>query len=155
MKKLGPWLVLLAILSMSFTGVSYAAPGMRGGGWGMNSQYGRMFNPKTVETVSGEVMKVDKIMPMRGMSYGIHLTLKTDKGDISVHLGPAWYIDKQEPAIKVGDKIDVEGLQGHLQGKPRYNRPGTPEGRLSADAAGRKRHANVGRTEDGPINKIL
>ena len=118
MKKISLWLVLLAILSMSLAGASYAAPGMRGGGWGMNSGYGRMFNPNTVETVSGEVMKVDKIMPMKGMSYGIHLTLKTDKGDISVHLGPAWYIDKQKPAIQVGDKVKVKGSRVTFQGSP-------------------------------------
>ena len=118
MKKISPWLVLFAILSMSLAGASYAAPGMRGGGWGMNSGYGRMFNPNTVETVSGEVMKVEKIMPMRGMSYGIHLTVKTDRGDISVHLGPAWYIDKQEPAIQVGDKVEVKGSRVTFQGNP-------------------------------------
>jgi hypothetical protein len=118
MKKISPWLVLFAILSLSLAGSSYAGPMMRGGDWGMHSQYGRMFNPKTVETVSGEVMKKDKIMPMRGMSYGIHLTLKTDKGDVSVHLGPAWYINEQEPAIKVGDKVEVKGSKVTFQGSP-------------------------------------
>jgi hypothetical protein len=118
MKKISPWLVLFAILSLSLAGSSYAGPMMRGGGWGMNSQYGRMFNPKTVETVSGEVVRVDKVIPMKGMSHGIHLTLKTNKGDISVHLGPAWYIDNQEPAIRVGDKVEVEGSRVTFQGNP-------------------------------------
>jgi hypothetical protein len=30
-----------------------------GGGWGPGSQYGRMYDPKTVETVAGEITKVE------------------------------------------------------------------------------------------------
>ena len=146
MKKLSPWLVLLAILSMSLAGTSYAAPGMPGGGWGMNSQYGSLFNPKTVETVSGEVMKIDKIMPMKGMSYGIHLTLKTDKGDISVHLGPAWYIDKQKPAIQVGDKVEVKGSRVAFQGSAVIIAQEVSKGGRELIDSGRQRHPNVGRT---------
>jgi hypothetical protein len=118
MKKISPWLVLLTILSMSLAGTSYAGPMMRGGGWGMNSRYGRMFNPNTVETVSGKVVKIDEIMPMRGMSRGIHLTLRTGKGDVSVHLGPAWYINKQEPAVQVGDRVDIKGSMVTFHGGP-------------------------------------
>jgi hypothetical protein len=63
------------------------------GGWGPGSDYGRMYDPKTVETVTGDVVKVDRITPMRGMSSGVHLVVKTDKGDVSVHLGPQWYLE--------------------------------------------------------------
>ena len=48
----------------------------------------RMYNPAAVETISGTVESVDKITPMKGMMYGVHLSLKTDKETISVHLGP-------------------------------------------------------------------
>ena len=54
----------------------------------MGTPYQRMYNPATVETISGTVESVDKITPMRGMYYGIHIQLKTDKETISVHLGP-------------------------------------------------------------------
>ncbi len=106
----------LAIMSVTVTGMALASPMM--GGWGMNSRYGRMYDPRTVETVSGEVLKIDKIMPMRGMSYGIHIALKTGKGEIPVHLGPAWYIDRQSPAIKAGDKLEVKGSRIMFRGEP-------------------------------------
>ncbi len=121
MKALKLVLACAVVLSMGMAVVSYAqSPGMGrgGGGWGMNSKYGRMYNPQTVETISGEVVKVDKVMPMRGMSNGIHLLVKTDKGDVSVHLGPAWYIDRQDTSIKVGDKVDVKGSKVEIAGKP-------------------------------------
>jgi hypothetical protein len=89
-----------------------------GGGWGMGTSYQRMYNPSTVETVSGTVESVDQFTPMRGMSYGIHVMLKTDKEVISVHLGPSWFINKQGLNIQKGDTIEVKGSRITFQGKP-------------------------------------
>jgi hypothetical protein len=97
------------------------AQGLRwrgGGGWGPGGQYGRMYDPKTVETVSGEVMSVQQMTPMKGMGRGVHLTLKTDKETVDVHLGPAWYIERQDIKIAAGDKIEVKGSRITFDGKP-------------------------------------
>ena len=94
-------------------------PGWRGsGGWGTGTPYQRMYNPATVETISGTVESVDKITPMRGMYYGIHLQLKTDKETISVHLGPGWYIERLDTKIEKGDNIQVKGSRVTMMGKP-------------------------------------
>jgi hypothetical protein len=77
-----------------------------------------MYDPKTVETVTGEVVKVDRITPMRGMSGGVHLVVKTDKGDVSVHLGPQWYLENQDVKIEPKDKVEIKGSRVTLQGKP-------------------------------------
>jgi len=77
-----------------------------------------MYNPKTAETISGEVVSVDKFTPLKGMSYGVHLTVKTDKETISVHLGPAWYIENQDVKIEPKDKIQVKGSRITFDGKP-------------------------------------
>ena len=98
MRKLIAVSTVLAFLLFPF-GPGALAQGMKwrgSGGWGPGSAYGRMYDPKTVETVTGEVVKVDRITPMRGMSGGVHLVVKTDKGDVSVHLGPQWYLENQE-----------------------------------------------------------
>jgi len=70
----------------------------------MGSQYQRMYDPKTVETISGTIESIDKIIPMKGMYYGIHLLLKTDKETIPVHLGPGWYIERLDTKIGKGDR---------------------------------------------------
>ena len=94
-------------------------PGWRGsGGWGTGTPYQRMYNPATVETISGTVESVDKITPMRGMYYGIHLQLKTDKETISVHLGPGWYIERLDTKIEKGDNVQVKGSRVTMMGKP-------------------------------------
>ncbi len=112
---------LVAVLSLilAHSGAFAAWAGWRGsGGWGMGSQYNRMYNPATVETVSGTVESVDKVTPMKGMNYGIHLTVKTDKETVAVHLGPGWYIERLDTRIEKGDKIEVKGSRVTIDGKP-------------------------------------
>ncbi len=55
---------------------------------------------------------------MRGMSHGVHLLVKLDKGEISVHLGPAWYIENQDVKIAAGDKVEIKGSKVSIGGKP-------------------------------------
>lgn len=81
----------------------------RNTGWGRNSNYGRLFNPKTVETLTGTVVAVERILLSENMSYGIHLKVKTNAETISVHLGPAWYIDNQDIQFVKGDKVTITG----------------------------------------------
>jgi len=113
---------LAVVVSVLFiVSVAFAQPwkGYRGsGGWGMGTQYQRMYNPATVETISGTVESVDKVTPMKGMYYGIHLLLKTDKETVSVHLGPEWYIERLDTKIEKGDKIEVKGSRVTFEGKP-------------------------------------
>ncbi len=97
-------------------GTALAQGGMggrgRGGGGGA-----RMYDPKTVETVTGTVVKVEHIKGQGG-GGGIHLVLKTDKEEIAVHLGPAWYVDKQAVKIAAQDSIEVRGSRVTYEGKP-------------------------------------
>lgn len=119
MRKLGLPVTVLFLLSLFFTAKSFAQ-GMGGGGRGAGSQQSRQYNPSTVETISGEVVSVDKIPSRRGMSYGVHLTVKTDKETIPVHLGPGWYLDKQPVQIKPQDQVTVTGSRITYQGKPAF-----------------------------------
>jgi hypothetical protein len=114
MKKTGTVIAVLAIFSLLFTFGSFAQMGQMwkgSGGWGMGMQYSKMYNPKTVETITGEVVSVDKITPMKGMSQGVHIMLKTAKETISVHLGPDWYIEKQDIKIKPKDTVEVKAQE--------------------------------------------
>lgn len=77
-----------------------------------------MYDTKTVETIAGEVVSVWKITPTKGMAYGVHLIVKTDKEAVSVHLEPGWYIENQDIKIKPKDKIEVKGSRITFEGKP-------------------------------------
>jgi hypothetical protein len=89
-----------------------------GGGWGPGTSYARMYSPQSIETVTGEVLSVERITPVKGMSYGIHIMVKTDRETISIHLGPAWYIENQDVKIAPGDRVEVKGSRITFEGKP-------------------------------------
>jgi len=124
MKKVVRFISLIGILALILTATAaWAQPGMgpgrgQGRGWGAGDPYSRMYDPKTAETLSGEVVQVDKFTPGRRMSYGVHFTLKTEKETIPVHLGPSWYMEKQALAIAQGDKVEVTGSRVNYQGQP-------------------------------------
>ncbi|MGZ5544981.1 MAG: DNA-binding protein [Limisphaerales bacterium] len=78
----------------------------------------RNYDPKTVETIEGKVLSIEKTTPAKKRGYGVHLTLQTDKETIAVHLGPAWYIDNQTPKIEANNTITVTGSRVTIDGKP-------------------------------------
>lgn len=91
MRRKGIISLVVAVAVLLTASIAFAGPwnGWRGsGGWGMGSQYNRMYNPATVENLMGTVEAVDKVTLMQGMNSGVHIMLKTDKETISVHLGP-------------------------------------------------------------------
>jgi len=81
----------------------------------------KMYNaliPTTVKCVIAEVGQVDQVWgPMKGKSYGVNLTVKTDKETLTVYLGPSWYIDRQDMKIGKSDIIEVRGCKKIYNGK--------------------------------------
>ncbi|KLV10169.1 DNA-binding protein [Photobacterium ganghwense] len=89
------------------------------GGWGPHSPYGMMYNNQTMEEASGEVVTVDKISMMHQMQQqGVHLTVKAGQDTLSVHLGPAWYLEKQDVKIMPGDKVTIKGSRITFDDEP-------------------------------------
>lgn len=103
-----PLLFLAVVFILSLSVVTFSQQGMMKGK--MGGEQGRMmYDTNTVETISGEVVSIDKIQSGRGMSGGIHIKIKTARETISVHLGPAFYIEKQSVKINIKDIIEVTG----------------------------------------------
>lgn len=120
-KNGGIWLAVVSVLVLAFATGSFAQRGMKwkgSGGWGMETQYGRMYDPNTVERIAGQVAGVETITPAKGMANGVHLLVKTDRETVSVHLGPLWYIENQDITIEPEDKIEVRGSRITFEGRP-------------------------------------
>lgn len=121
MNRLVVSVLAIAVLALCVVTESIAQGGMKwrgSGGWGPGGHYGRMYDPKSVEIISGRVITVEKITPRTGMSYGVHATLQSEKETISVHLGPGWYIENQDVKIEPQDTIEVKGSRVTFAGKP-------------------------------------
>jgi hypothetical protein len=77
----------------------------------------RLFDPSTIVTVSGSVASESRID--RGTGHlGVHLSVKTPDGEIPVHLGPDFWVDKQTLKFAKGDEITVTGSRITFEGKP-------------------------------------
>jgi hypothetical protein len=64
------------------------------------------------------VIAVEIATPMKQMSSGVHLKLKTANETVAVHLGPSWYIENQDTKVEPRDKIELKGSRVTIDGKP-------------------------------------
>jgi len=46
------------------------------------------------------------------------VVLKTEKEEVSVILGPQWYLENQDVKIEPKDKVEIKGSRVTIQGKP-------------------------------------
>jgi hypothetical protein len=118
MRKSIIYITALAVFLSLFAGVSFAQTGKGDRGWGPGSGYNRMYNPEKVETLRGEIEKIDYFTERISMNRGVHIVLKTDKESISVHLGPPWYVHKLGIKLAPGDKVQVTGSRIIFNKKP-------------------------------------
>ncbi len=80
------------------------------GGGGGGYAY-RDYDRAKVVTLSGTV---ESLFTSGGR--GLHAVLKTDKGNIDVHLGPEYWL-KGRISLKKGDAISVTGSRSEFKGK--------------------------------------
>ena len=106
-------------------GYGYGYGGYYGGypmypGPGREGPHKKIFDSKTIKTISGQVIKVDQV-PEPGFGMEMRLTVFTDKKEVlPVYLGPAFYIAGSEKAkhFKIGDQVTVSGSQVVVRGEP-------------------------------------
>lgn len=114
-------MAVFLILSLVVVPASFAEKGMRGkmgDGMGPGDPYARTYNPASVETLNGEVVEVDKMTPKGRRGEGIHLDFKTEAETITVHLGPAWFLEKKGMNIEKSDQLEIKGSRVALDGNP-------------------------------------
>ena len=75
------------------------------------------YDVKTVATIGGRVLSVEKTAPANRRGNWINLLLQTGNETIAVQLGPDWYIDKQTPRIQPNDTIKVTGSRVTMDGR--------------------------------------
>jgi hypothetical protein len=115
MKKLLCCIATAIMLAVTASTALAAAIGCR--------EFARSFDPATMETVAGDVLKVNDLTPIEGVGAGVCLMLKTEKETLPVHLGPQWVtqwgshvMERIEGKIVDGDRIQVTGSRVTLEG---------------------------------------
>ncbi len=120
MKKIAALTVIALALILSGQVMAQPAggpgtgPGM-GRGMGPGGGMGpMMYNPQSVTTIKGTVEGPGPQMGRRMQHES--WTVKTDKGTVTVHLGPKWYLAQQQAVINPGDAIEATGSQMEMGG---------------------------------------
>jgi sporulation protein YlmC with PRC-barrel domain len=91
----------------------------RGGGWGMDTPYGRLYDPAKEQTISGQVVGIETSAPMPGMAPGMQMLVQTDDGKSTrVQVGPAWYLERQDLDVKENTKVQITGARAEVEGQP-------------------------------------
>ena len=146
-RSVGIWMVFLVIVPVLMAYPSFARERAESTG-------SRRFDPKTVETVKGEVVRVHKVASPGGKGYGVHLTLKTEKETLSIEVGPGWYVEKQPVRIEAKDILEIKGFPGRAPGETDDDRGGDKERGSDPQAAGRERYPRLewGESRSGELN---
>lgn len=77
---------------------------------------GRLFDPKTVTTVQGDI---DAVQTREGRrARGVLLTLTVGSEKLQVVVGPSFYVDEQSVKLAQGDKVEVKGSRTTWGGQP-------------------------------------
>jgi len=105
---------IFILFALLFGLISYRAYSQAG--LGLGSGLYNIYDVNTIETISGEVASFEKVFSGNNTTYGITLALYSGNGQISVHLGPSWFVENQEIKITEGDYINVTGSRVFYHG---------------------------------------
>jgi hypothetical protein len=88
------------------------------GGWGTGTPYARLYNPAMADKLTGEVIGIEQVVPVKGMNIGVQLVVKTEKETIPVHMGPVWFVERLDVKVVKGDTVEVKGARINFNDTP-------------------------------------
>jgi sporulation protein YlmC with PRC-barrel domain len=89
------------------------------GGWGTETPYGRLYNPANEQTIGGQVARIETGAPLPGMAPGMQLLVQMDDAKTTrVHIGPEWYLKRQDVDIPEHTSVQVTGAIAEVEGQP-------------------------------------
>ncbi len=93
------------VVFLTLSGMILAAIGFRRS----HRTYRRKFDPASIEERSGKVEDIVYTGRENREDSGVELLLKSGDEFVSVHLGPAWYLERQNGRLRKGEKVIVRG----------------------------------------------
>jgi hypothetical protein len=114
-------LVLALFLVGTLWGSSLAAQGPavepQSGSWSETKGYQKLYRSGSPARVRGNVLSTEDLR-LEGSEPGMQLKLRTETGDLWVHLGPRWFMTSHDELLTHGEPITVIGVQIHFDGHP-------------------------------------
>jgi hypothetical protein len=99
----------------------YSCKGGRGQGFRVSPyQVSQEVHACVTGKISGRItrLRVETFSP--DMEPGLALEVQTpDRGLVHVHLGPLWFVERQEADLKPGDEVTIQGFCYKIAGQER------------------------------------
>lgn len=87
------------------------------GGWEQGGNYDSLYQAAELDRLKGEILKIEEVIPFKGMKPGIALQLKDGDGEkVLVHVGPKWFLGNNI-GLKRGDRVKIKGAWAEIGGK--------------------------------------
>src|SRR5437868_14161800 len=74
------------------------------------------YDVRTVETIGGRVLSIEKTAPPNRRGTWVNALVQTGGGTVAVQSGPDWYIDRVRPRIQPSDTFKVTGSRVTMVG---------------------------------------
>lgn len=89
----------------------WQAPGLAAepDAWQASSQYQQLFRSGAIKTVQGRTVRIEPFCPGSGRFSGIQLVLDINGQQLSVHLGPQWYVEDQSLPLAYNSIVTATG----------------------------------------------
>ena len=113
------WLAVTIITMMLMaSGTAMAEDPHDMGGWGKDSPYNKLYDPRELDSFKGYVKKIFTVVPMPGMSPATALLVEEGEGSENlVEVCPEWFAGPQDIGIRRGDRVNVKGVWAEIDGE--------------------------------------
>lgn len=103
-------LLVCAIVTIACLAAASAGIAQMYEGWSQQ-EYTKLYDPKAVQTVKGQVIGIQELIPIQGMEPGVSLTIRPDGGgqQIIAHVGPDRYVMKQKLPLALHEVVELTG----------------------------------------------
>jgi len=89
------------------------------GGWDAASRYQKLVRSGTSARLKGNVLSTEDLRPYEDMEPGVQLKVDVGGGkEVSVHLGPRWFVLERDIAFTRGEPIEIVGVKIQIGDKP-------------------------------------
>lgn len=80
-------------------------------------KYSRKYDSETVEEFSGKIIQISSSPDDEDSVSGVKILVEEEEEIMPIHLGPAWFINRQFKPFKTDEKVSVRGSRIHFKGE--------------------------------------
>ncbi len=107
----------LVVAAMALSVALAQSPGPAGLTQGKpGAAYMLLFDASCIDVIEGTIIRLHQVPQPKVWLTSVRAQVRTRQGDLSVELGPSWFVDNQDLHLAVDDRISVTGSRVKANG---------------------------------------